>query len=161
VKPAFHRSLTDHTEKIMTSIVGRFLPSSYSSPSPKQPQTDSAKTNPAPKKDSQDPIGDLKKYAASLTNQHKGGLFRALANSSGSQAVASPNASAKKALQLPDVASLDRDDAARLLNQVDKMLDKQQDTRLAFKGSNGKEQTESLSTYRNWLQAKGGINTYA
>jgi hypothetical protein len=145
----------------MTSVISRFLPSNYGTPGLKQAQTGTTPTNSEPKKDSQDPIGDLKKYASSLTSQHKGGLFRALANSNASQAVASPNASPKKTLQLPDVASLDRDDAARLLNQVDKMLDKQQDTRLSFKGSNGKEQTESLSTYRNWLQAKGGINTYA
>ena len=45
--------------------------------------------------------------------------------------------------------------------QVDKMLDKDLDARLTFSGSNGKEQTDSLSTYRDWLQAKGGINTYA
>ena len=41
------------------------------------------------------------------------------------------------------------------------MLDKDLDARLTFSGSNGKEQTDSLSTYRDWLQAKGGINTYA
>ena len=58
-------------------------------------------------------------------------------------------------------ANLDRDEAARLLAQVDKMLDKDLDARLTFSGSNGNEQTDSLSTYRDWLQAKGGINTYA
>jgi hypothetical protein len=144
----------------MTSMISRFLPSNYSTASLKQAQTGTTSTNSEPKKDAQDPIGELKKYAAALTNQHKGGLFRALANSS-SQAVASPSASTKTTLQLPDVANMDRDDAARLLSQVEKMLDKQQDTHLSFKGYNGKEQTESLSTYRNWLQAKGGINTYA
>ena len=84
-----------------------------------------------------------------------------MAKTDGSQATSSPSLSTSNAMQLPDVANLDRDEAARLLAQVDKMLDKDLDARLTFSGSNGKEQTDSLSTYRDWLQAKGGINTYA
>ena len=145
----------------MTSIPGRFLPSSYMTPSSKPAESSTTAQNSQTKKDTPDPIGEIKKYAASLTSQHRGGLFSALAKSAGSQAPTGQPASAAKALQLPDVANLDRDDAARLLNQVDKMLSKDLDARLSFRGSNGSEQTDSLSTYRNWLQAKGGINTYA
>lgn len=145
----------------MTSISGRFLPSSYMTPSSKPAESGTTQQNSQTKKDTPDPIGELKKYAASLTSQHRAGLFNALAKSTGSQATASQPENAVKALQLPDVTNLERDDAARLLVQVDKMLEKDLDARLSFRGSNGSEQTDSLSTYRNWLQAKGGINTYA
>ena len=145
----------------MTSIAARFLPSNYMTPSSKPAESATSQQNSQTTKAPQDPIGELKKYAASLTNQQRAGLFSAMAKSTASQALSSPSQGAGNALQLPDVANLDRDDAARLLAQVDKMLDKDLDARLSFRGSNGSEQTDSLSTYRDWLQAKGGINTYA
>lgn len=145
----------------MTSIAARFLPSNYMTPSSKPAEGTTSQQNSQTTKAPQDPIAELKKYAASLTNQHRAGLFNAMAKTDASQATSSPSTSASNAMQLPDVASLDRDDAARLLAQVDKMLDKDLGARLTFSGSNGKEQTDSLSTYRDWLQAKGGINTYA
>ena len=145
----------------MTSIAARFLPSSYMTPSSKPAESTTSQQNSQATKAPQDPIGELKKYAASLTNQHRAGLFSAMAKTDGSQATSSPSLSTSNAMQLPDVANLDRDEAAHLLTQVDKMLDKDLDARLTFSGSNGKEQTDSLSTYRDWLQAKGGINTYA
>lgn len=140
----------------MTSIAARFLPSNYMTPSSKPAESATNQQNSQTTKAPQDPIGELKKYAASLTNQHRAGLFSAMAKTD-----ASPSQSTSNAMQLPDVANLDRDEAARLLAQVDKMLDKDLYARLTFSGSNGKEQTDSLSTYRDWLQAKGGINTYA
>ena len=143
----------------MTSIAARFLPSNYMTPSSKPAENATSQQNSQTTKAPQDPISELKKYAASLTNQHRAGLFSAMAKTDGSQATSSQSTS--NAMQLPDVANLDRDEAARLLAQVDKMLDKDLDARLTFSGSNGKEQTDSLSTYRDWLQAKGGINTYA
>ncbi len=143
----------------MTSIAARFLPSNYMTPSSKPAESATSQQNSQTTKAPQDPISELKKYAASLTNQHRAGLFSAMAKTDGSQATSSQSTS--NAMQLPDVANLDRDEAARLLAQVDKMLDKDLDARLTFSGSNGKEQTDSLSTYRDWLQAKGGINTYA
>ena len=145
----------------MTHIAARFLPSNYMTPSSKPAPSATSQQNDQTTKAPQDPISELKKYAASLTSQHRTGLFSAMAKSTASQAPSNPSQGASNALQLPDVANLDRDDAARLLAQVDKMLDKDLDARLSFRGSNGSEQTDSLSTYRDWLQAKGGINTYA
>ncbi len=145
----------------MTHIAARFLPSNYMTPSSKPAPSATNQQNDQTTKAPQDPISELKKYAASLTSQHRAGLFSAMAKSTASQAPSSPSQGAGNALQLPDVANLDRDEAARLLAQVDKMLDKDLDARLSFRGSNGSEQTDSLSTYRDWLQAKGGINTYA
>lgn len=145
----------------MTSIAARFLPSNYTTPSSKPAEASTSQQNSQANKAPQDPIAELKKYAASLTSQHRSGLFSAMAKSNASQATSSQSPSISNAMQLPDVANLDRDEAARLLTQVDKMLDQDLDARLSLRGSNGSQQTDSLSTYRNWLQAKSGINTYA
>lgn len=118
-----------------------------------------------------DPIADLRKLAANLVAQGRGGLMNAMAGDTGnvitnatqaSQASqAGLNGSGGAKLQLPDVSSLDRDDAAKLLTQVQKLLDKNLGGGLSFVGVNGNQQTQSLETYRDWLQAKGGISVYA
>lgn len=57
-------------------------------------------------------------------------------------------------IQLPDVTQLDRDDAAKLLAQVQKMVDAGMDGSVRIAGYNGDQQTDSLETYRQWLQEK-------
>lgn len=63
-------------------------------------------------------------------------------------------------IQLPDVTQLDRDDAAKLLAQVQKMVDAGMDGSVRIAGYNGDQQTDSLETYRQWLQEKGGVSIY-
>ncbi|MBL0951537.1 MAG: glycoside hydrolase family 15 protein, partial [Pseudomonas sp.] len=56
---------------------------------------------------------------------------------------------------------LDRDDAAKLLQQVQKMVDAGLDGSVRIAGHTGDKQTDSLETYRQWLQEKGGLSVYA
>ncbi len=112
--------------------------------------------------ESKDPIGDLRKYAAAIVAQSRGGLFSALAGveqTSGSQPATS-NFSASSAIQLPDVASMSRDDASSLLPQVQKLIDKGMSDQVSVAGFNGDQQTSSLETYRDWLSSKAGISIY-
>ncbi len=55
---------------------------------------------------------------------------------------------------------MDRDDAAKLLVQVDKLIDAGLGDSSSFVGFNAGQQTDSLATYRDWLQAKGGVSIY-
>jgi hypothetical protein len=112
--------------------------------------------------ESKDPIAELRKYAAAIVAQSRGGLFSALAGveqTSASQSATS-NFSAASAIQLPDVASISRDDAASLLPQVQKLIDKGLSDSVSVAGFNGDKQTDSLETYRDWLQSKAGISVY-
>ncbi|WP_271197237.1 hypothetical protein [Pseudomonas turukhanskensis] len=111
---------------------------------------------------SQDPIGDLRKYAAAIVAQSRGGLFSAMAGVEQTSASQSPtsNFSASSAIELPDVASMSRDDAASLLPQVQKLIDKGLGDSVSVAGFNADQQTDSLETYRDWLQSKAGISVY-
>ncbi len=121
------------------------------------PATDTAAEEP------KDPIGELRKYAAAIVAQSRGGLFNALAGgeqTSPAQSAGFNGANSQSAIQLPDVASMNRDDAASLLPQVQKLIDKGLSDSVAVAGFNGDKQTESLETYRDWLQSKAGISIY-
>ena len=114
-----------------------------------------------------DPVTELRRYAADLVAHSRGGLLRAMQNNA-SGLVASERAAlnseasgAREKIQLPDVAELDREDATRLLAQVQKLVDRGFGENDTFVGYNGDEQTSSLKTYRDWLQAKGGVSVFA
>ena len=114
-----------------------------------------------------DPVTELRRYAADLVAHSRGGLLRAMQNNA-SGLVASERAAlnseasgAREKIQLPDVAELDREDATRLLAQVQKLVDRGFGESDTFVGYNGDEQTSSLKTYRDWLQAKGGVSVFA
>lgn len=113
-----------------------------------------------------DSIAELRRAATQLVARSEGGLLRALNGARGLQ-VASERAAENAnlgglgaPLQLPDVADLDRDEAGRLLAQVEKLIDSGLGDSLSFSGVNGAEQTDSLATYRDWLQARGGVSIY-
>lgn len=121
----------------------------------------------------QDHIAELRRYANTLIAQSRGGLFRAMSGGgsaiSGSQTdstrpadTTQPNADANR-IQLPDVSELDRDDALKLKDKVQKLIDAgfdEKDSGIGFIGYDGDKQTTSLTTYRDWLQAKGGVSIY-
>lgn len=113
-----------------------------------------------------DPLASLKQLARQMVARSEGGLLRAMQGgtpaqaSSALQRTAQGNAGAA-GIQLPDVANLDRDEAAKLLEQVQKLVDADLEKAMSFTGFNGDKQTNSLETYRQWLQAKGGISVYA
>lgn len=112
--------------------------------------------------ETKDPIAELRKYAAGIVAQSRGGLFTALAGgeqTSASQSATS-NFSASSAIQLPDVATMSRDDASSLLPQVQKLIDKGMSDQVAVEGFNGDKQTASLEEYRDWLSSKAGISIY-
>jgi hypothetical protein len=116
-----------------------------------------------------DPLAEIRRFASSMVANSRGGLLRAMnAQSSGaSNAIASDRfrplaeqASDTSKITLPDVAELDREDAAKLLAQINKLVDAGLDTTDSFIGYNGDKQTDSLTTYRDWLQARGGVSIY-
>lgn len=116
--------------------------------------------------DSQDPLGDLRRFAKQVVARSEGGLLRAMNGgaataSNAVQRSAGNQAAAPSVIQLPDVTQLDRDDAAKLLQQVQKMVDAGLDGSVRIAGHNGDKQTDSLETYRQWLQEKGGLSVYA
>jgi hypothetical protein len=151
----------------MTSVSSNLSLLSYISSISKSDSSDNTKASTGSATDtsteqSQDPIGDLRKYAAAIVAQSRGGLFSAMAGveqTSASQSATS-NFSASSAIQLPDVASMSRDDAASLLPQVQKLLDKGLGDSVSVAGFNADQQTDSLETYRDWLQSKAGISVY-
>ena len=51
-------------------------------------------------------------------------------------------------------------DAAKLLAQINKLVESGMDKTGTFVGYNGDKQTDSLVTYRDWLQARGGVSIY-
>jgi hypothetical protein len=119
-----------------------------------------------PAESSKDPIAELRSLARQMVARSEGGLLRAL-NGGGGISLASDRASlnpnlqeASTQIELPDVAALDREDAAKLLVQVNKLIDAGMGDSKAFTGSNGDKSTDSLTTYRDWLQEKGGISIY-
>ncbi|MBB1521202.1 hypothetical protein [Aquipseudomonas guryensis] len=120
-----------------------------------------------PATSSSDPVTELRRYAADLVAHSRGGLLRAM-QSNASGLVASERAAlnseasgAREKIELPDVAELEREDADKLLAQVQKLVDRGFGESDTFVGYNGTEQTSSLKTYRDWLQAKGGLSVYA
>jgi hypothetical protein len=119
-----------------------------------------------PAESTKDPIAELRSLARQMVARSEGGLLRAL-NGGGGVALASDRVSLNPNLQndstqieLPDVAALDREDAAKLLVQVNKLIDAGLGDSKAFTGSNGDKSTDSLTTYRDWLQERGGISIY-
>jgi hypothetical protein len=115
---------------------------------------------------SQDPLADLRRFAKQVVARSEGGLLRAMNGGAApaSNAIThSPGSqtTAPSVIPLPDVTQLDRDDAAKLLEQVQKMVDAGLDGSVRIAGSNGDRKTDSLETYRQWLQEKGGISVYA
>lgn len=114
---------------------------------------------------SQDPLADLRRFAKQVVARSEGGLLRTMnggaaqpsnmVQRSGDSQPATPSV-----IQLPDVMQLDRDDAAKLLAQVQKMVDAGMDGSVRIAGHNGDKQTDSLETYRQWLQEKGGVSIY-
>ncbi|MBD2838317.1 hypothetical protein ID144_14820 [Pseudomonas sp. JM0905a] len=121
----------------------------------------------------QDPVADLRRYANALIAQSRGGLFRAMSGGgnaigssqlSGTQSTTkNPSSGGADKIQLPDVAELDRDEALKLKDKVQKLIDAgfdEQDSGLGFVGYDGDKKTNSLTTYRDWLQAKGGVSIY-
>lgn len=115
---------------------------------------------------SQDPLADLRRFAKQVVARSEGGLLRAMQGgtaqaATGLQGLGESEAASSSAIQLPDVEDLDRDDAAKLLEQVQKMVDGGMDGSVLIAGRNGEQQTDSLETYRQWLQEKGGLSVYA
>lgn len=115
---------------------------------------------------SQDPLADLRRFAKQVVARSEGGLLRAMQGgtaqaATGLQGLGESKAASSSAIQLPDVEDLDRDDAAKLLEQVQKMVDAGMDGSVLIAGRNGEQQTDSLETYRQWLQEKGGLSVYA
>ncbi|OWJ90574.1 hypothetical protein B6S59_27585 [Pseudomonas sp. A46] len=116
-------------------------------------------------------VADLRRYANALIAQSQGGLFRAMNGSpalNGSQFGATQSTGQKTGtdanrIPLPDVAELDRDEALKLKDKVQTLIDAgfdEKDSGFGFVGYDGDQQTTSLATYRDWLQAKGGISLY-
>lgn len=115
---------------------------------------------------SQDPLADLRRFAKQVVARSEGALLRAMNGGAATpanavQSSADNQAAAPSVIQLPDVTQLDRDDAAKLLQQVQKMVDAGLDGSVRIAGHNGDKQTDSLETYRQWLQEKGGLSVYA
>ncbi len=131
----------------------------------------SAASQEKPAETARDPIAELRSLARQMVARSEGGLLRALSSGpNGSQPLASDRVSLNPGVAgssggsgkigLPDVSALDREDAAKLLVQVEKLIDAGMGDSKAFTGRNGDKSTDSLTTYRDWLQAKGGISIY-
>lgn len=114
-----------------------------------------------------DPVAEIKRLAQMMQARQTGGLFAAMAKGSSQSSslgglTGSTTSSGNTAtIPLPDVGELEKEDAQKLLTQVQKLIDNGVTDGISFKGSNGDKQTDSLSTYRDWLQAKVGIDIYA
>lgn len=156
----------------MTSISNNSPLASYFANSAK-PSTGAAAGNASstekPSTAAPDPLAEIRRYASNLVANSRGGLLRAMhgESSAASNAIASdrfrqvaePESDTSK-IALPDVAELDREDAAKLLAQINKLVDAGLDKTDSFVGYNGEQQTDSLTTYRDWLQARGGVSIY-
>ena len=106
---------------------------------------------------SQDPVADLRRFAKQVVARSEGGLLRAMNGGAAQpsntvQRSGDSQPTTPSVIQLPDVTQLDRDDAAKLLAQVQKMVDAGMDGSVRIAGYNGDQQTDSLETYRQWLQ---------
>lgn len=62
---------------------------------------------------------------------------------------------------LPDVQSLSKEGAAHVQRGVQYLLDLGRLDGKTLVASNGNQSTESLATYRDWLQAHAGFDAYA
>lgn len=156
----------------MTSITNHSPLASYVANTPKTTTTPASGSSPAePSRPAPtDPLAEIRRFANGMVANSRGGLLRAMNadSSAASNAIASdrfrpvaeqqPGDNAR--IALPDVADLDRDDAAKLLAQINKLVDAGLDKTDRFVGYNGEQQTESLTTYRDWLQARGGVSIY-
>jgi len=156
----------------MTSISSNSPLASYFANSAKSPSAagtaNGEKPTPSPAA-AKDPLAEIRRFASNLVDSSRGGLLRAM-QAQGSaasasiasdrfRAVAEPDVASSK-IALPDVAAMDRDDAAKLLAQINKLVEAGLDKSDSFVGFNGDQQTNSLTTYRDWLQAKGGVSVY-
>lgn len=114
---------------------------------------------------SSDPLADLRSLAKQMVARSEGGLLRAMNGSTSTPSIASSTLTSGNGgtagVKLPDVASLDRDEAANLLEKLQKLEAAGLGNTFSFSGSNGEQKTDSLKTYQQWLQAKGGISVYA
>jgi len=113
---------------------------------------------------SSDSLEGLRRHAEEVVARSEGGLLRALNNNSGltsSTKTSSDAAGSASTITLPDVAELDRNEANKLLGEVQTLIDQGLDKSVRFNGVNGNQQTQSLDTYQQWLQEKGGISVYA
>lgn len=118
-----------------------------------------------PAENSKDPIAELRSLARQMVARSEGGLLRALKGGglqldAGQSLTGGKPSGAGAKIELPDVAAMDRDDAAKLLAQVNKLIDAGLGDSSSFVGFNAGQQTDSLTTYRDWLQAKGGVSIY-
>lgn len=126
----------------------------------------STSTGSSTSQSSEDALESLRSYAQEVVARNKGGLMRALSGTSTQStssllSSSSQQSSSSTGIQLPDVSSLDRDEAAKLLVQVQKLEESGLSDSIGFSGSNGNQTTDSLQTYQQWLQEKGGISVYA
>ncbi|WP_252271259.1 hypothetical protein [Pseudomonas subflava] len=150
----------------MTTINTQSPLASYLASAGKATPAASGSSQEKPAESTKDPIAELRSLARQMIARSEGGLLRAL-NGGGQVSLASQHTapseeshSASGKIALPDVSRLDRDEAARLLPQVEKLLDSGLAESTRFSGSNGDKQTDSLAAYRDWLQEKGGISIY-
>ncbi|MDH4872360.1 hypothetical protein [Pseudomonas sp. BN515] len=156
------------------SAISRYLGLASRSNSSNSTGTEKTESKAADKSTAtQDPVADLRRYANALIAQSRGGLFRAMSGGgnaiggshfSGTQPTkTTPSSGGADKIQLPDVAELDRDEALKLKDKVQKLIDAgfdEKDSGLGFVGYDGDKKTNSLTTYRDWLQAKGGVSIY-
>lgn len=149
----------------MTTINTSSPLASYLASAGKATTATTASSQEKPAESSKDPIAELRSLARQMVARSEGGLLRALNGGGSLQPSASQSLSGSKAgesgakIELPDVAAMDRDDAAKLLVQVDKLIDAGLGDS-SFVGFNAGQQTDSLTAYRDWLQARGGVSIY-
>ena len=149
----------------MTTINTSSPLASYLASAGKATTATTASSQEKPAESSKDPIAELRSLARQMVARSEGGLLRALNGGGSLQPSVSQSLSGNKAgesgakIELPDVAAMDRDDAAKLLVQVDKLIDAGLGDS-SFVGFNAGQQTDSLTTYRDWLQARGGVSIY-
>ncbi len=149
----------------MTTINTSSPLASYLASAGKATTATTASSQEKPAESSKDPIAELRSLARQMVARSEGGLLRALNGGGSLQPSVSQSLSGSKAgesgakIELPDVAAMDRDDAAKLLVQVDKLIDAGLGDS-SFVGFNAGQQTDSLTTYRDWLQARGGVSIY-
>src|SRR5690606_23853486 len=114
---------------VMTTINSSSPLASYLASAAKATPATAGANQEKPAESSKDPIAELRSLARQMVARSEGGLLRALNSGNGLQIgasqrlaeVASPGSGTK--IELPDVAAMDRDDAAKLLAQVEKLID--------------------------------------
>lgn len=152
----------------MTTISNTSPLATYLASASKNGTTTSPNSQEKPAETVKDPIAELRSLARQMVARSEGGLLRALTGGNTTSPLASDRVSlnpnlgggSSSQIELPDVSALDREDAAKLLVQVNKLIDAGLGDSKAFVGANGDKTTDSLTTYRDWLQEKGGISIY-